>query len=161
MFWVNFVHKIQGLLTAELHRDARTVQMHQSTVYWNSVTGALSNHYLGWMFAIKGGWFQKRKVVQGSLDSSRYSLLLKIKWKEEGSIFRRLYTGCDTAFDESFNMRHVMQSVNNWLLLRSLFGAQFHSLADRLQRAADWSQLPTFWVTRIFWISFCQICITV
>lgn len=113
------------------------------------MTGAFSCNCLGWMFALKGVWFQKRMVVQGSLDLSRYSLL-KTKRKEEESIYKILYTGCDTAFDESFNMQHVMQSVNNWLLLPSLFGAQFHSVSDKLQAAADWSQLPVFLVTRIF-----------
>lgn len=102
------------------------------------------------MLALKGAWLQKRGVVQGNLDFSRYSLLLEIKRKGEGSIFRRLYRGCDTAFDESFNMRHVMQSVNNWLLLQPLFGAQFHPVSDKLQKAADRRQLPGLLVTRIF-----------
>lgn len=33
MFWVNFIHKIQGVPTAELHQDAQAVQIHQLTIY--------------------------------------------------------------------------------------------------------------------------------
>lgn len=87
MFGVNFIHKIQGVLTAELRQDAQTIQICQHIIYWNLVTGAPSNNRLGWTFALRGVWFQKGNGVQGSLDLSRYSLLQKSKWEEEGSIF--------------------------------------------------------------------------